>query len=123
MSHIVQIQTQVRDVAAVAAACRRLGLAPPIQQTAKLFTSTETGLTVKLPGWSYPVVFDLANGSVKFDNFQERWGKQQELDKFLQAYACERAKIEARKKGHTVSEQTLDDGSIKLTIQVAGGAH
>ena len=123
MSHIVQIQTQVRDEAAVAAACRRLGLAPPIQQTAKLFTNTETGLTVKLPGWSYPVVFDLANGTVKFDNFQERWGKQQELDKFLQAYACERAKIEARKKGHTVSEQTLADGSIKLTIQVAGGAH
>ena len=30
--------------------------------------------------------------------------------------------IEARKKGHTVSEQTLPDGSIKLTIQVAGGA-
>ena len=34
----------------------------------------------------------------------------------------EKAKIEARKKGHTVSEQTLADGSIKLTIQVAGGA-
>lgn len=123
MSHIVQIQTQVRDEAAVAAACRRLGLAAPIQQTAKLFTSTETGLTVKLPGWTYPVVFDVASGGVKFDNFGERWGKQQELEKFLQAYACERAKIEARKKGHTVSEQTLADGSIKLTIQVAGGAH
>ncbi len=122
MSHIVQIQTQVRDAAAVAAACRRLGLPPPVQRTAKLFSSTATGLTVQLPGWSYPVVFDLANGSVTFDNFQERWGKQQELDKFLQAYACERAKIEARKKGHTVSEQTLADGSIKLTIQVAGGA-
>ena len=49
------------------------------------------------------------------------WGKQQELDRFLQAYACGLAKIEARKKGHTVSEQTLADGSIKLTIQVAGG--
>ena len=49
------------------------------------------------------------------------WGQQQELDRFLQAYVCERAKIEARKKGHTVSEQTLADGSIKLTIQVAGG--
>jgi hypothetical protein len=123
LSHIVQIQTQVRDAAAVAAACRRLGVAPPIQQTAKLFTSTETGLTVRLPGWTYPVVFDLASGSVKFDNFNERWGAQVELDKFLQAYAVERAKIEARKKGHTVSEQTLADGSIKLTIQVAGGAH
>lgn len=50
------------------------------------------------------------------------WGKRQELEKFLQAYACERAKLEARKKGHTVSEQTLADGSIKLTIQVTGGA-
>lgn len=122
MSHIVQIHTQVRDEAAIAAACRRLGLAPPIQQTAKLFTSTETGLTVRLPGWTYPVVFDVASGGVKFDNFNGRWGKQQELDRFLQAYACERAKIEARKKGHTVSEQTLPDGSIKLTVQVAGGA-
>lgn len=121
MSHIVQIQTQVRDATAVAAACRRLGLPPPVQQTAKLFTSTETGLTVKLPGWTYPVVFDVATGGVKFDNFNGRWGQQQELDRFLQAYACERAKIEARKKGHTVSEQTLADGSIKLTIQVAGG--
>ena len=76
LSHIVQIQTQVRDEAAVAAACRRLGLAPPIQQTAKLFTSTETGLTVKLPGWTYPVVFDVSKGGVKFDNFNGRWKGQ-----------------------------------------------
>ena len=123
MSHIVQIQTQVRDATAVVAACRRLGLAPPVQQTAKLFTSTETGLTVQLPGWHYPVVCDLTSGQLKFDNFNERWGSQEKLDTFLQAYAVERAKIEARKKGHTVSEQTLADGSIKLTIQVAGGAH
>ncbi len=122
MSHIVQIQTQVRDATAVVAACRRLGLAPPVQQTAKLFSSTETGLTVHLPGWHYPVVCDVASGSVKFDNFNGHWGQQQELDRFLQAYACERAKIEARKKGHSVSEQTLADGSIKLTIQVTGDA-
>ncbi|WP_254508974.1 DUF1257 domain-containing protein [Anatilimnocola floriformis] len=122
MSHIVQIQTQVRDAAAVTAACRRLGLAPPIHKVAKLFTSTAEGLTVQLPGWQYPVVCDLTSGQLKFDNFNERWGKQQELDRFLQAYACELAKIEARKKGHMVSEQTLADGSIKLTIQVAGGA-
>jgi len=122
LSHIVQIQTQVRDAGAVTAACRRLGLAPPIHKVAKLFTSTAEGLTVQLPGWQYPVVCDLTSGQLKFDNFNERWGKQQELDRFLQAYACELAKIEARKKGHTVSEQTLADGSIKLTIQVAGGA-
>ena len=50
------------------------------------------------------------------------WGDQKALDRFLQAYAAERAKIEARKKGYSVTEQSLQDGSIKLTIQVTGGA-
>jgi hypothetical protein len=76
LSHIVQIQTQVRDATAVDAACRRLGLPPPVQRTAKLFSSTATGLTVQLPGWSYPVVFDVATGDVKFDNFNGRWKGQ-----------------------------------------------
>ena len=49
------------------------------------------------------------------------WGKQKELDKFLQTYACEKARIEARKQGYTVTEQPLTDGSIKLMIQVTGG--
>ncbi len=122
MSHIVQIQTQVRDPVAVAAACQRLGLAQPQNETVKLFNSTETGLTVRLNGWLYPVVCDLPSGSLKYDNFGGRWGKRQELDKFLQAHAVEKAKLEARRKGHSVTEQPLADGSIKLTIQVAGGA-
>jgi hypothetical protein len=31
-------------------------------------------------------------------------------------YAVEKTKLEARKKGHTVTEQALQDGSIKLQI-------
>jgi len=34
----------------------------------------------------------------------------------------EKGRIEARKKGYSVSETPLADGSIKLTIQVEGGA-
>lgn len=34
----------------------------------------------------------------------------------------EKCRIEARRKGHTLTEQSLPDGSIKLTVQVAGGA-
>lgn len=37
MSHIVTIKTRVKDPAALAAACTRLGLDPPVQGTAKLF--------------------------------------------------------------------------------------
>jgi hypothetical protein len=122
VSHIVQIKTQVRDAVAVHAACSRLKLKPPWQGTAKLFTSSATGLVVELPEWRYPVVFELTSGEVKFDNYQGHWGEPKQLDRLLQAYACEKAKLEARRAGHTVIEQPLADGSIKLTLQVAGGA-
>jgi hypothetical protein len=38
------------------------------------------------------------------------------LDRFLQAYAAEKTKLEARKQGYTVTEQQLADGSLKLHI-------
>jgi hypothetical protein len=122
MSHIVSIKTKVTDPAALAAACRRLGIEPPAAGTATLFSGQATGLLVRLPGWHYPVVADVASGELKFDNYNGQWGAQAELDKLLQGYAVEKAKSEARRVGHAVSEQALSDGSIKLTIQVAGGA-
>jgi len=66
------------------------------------------------------VICNTATGELRYDNFNGRWGDQVHLDRFLQAYACERAKIEARKQGHTCTEQPLADGSIKLTINVGG---
>jgi hypothetical protein len=121
MSHIVSIKTRVTDAAALAAACRRLGLAEPAAGTAQLYSGSASGLIVRLPGWHYPAVIDSATGTIAFDNFSGAWGAQAELDKLLQAYACEKARIEARRAGHTVTEQPLADGSIKLTIQVGGG--
>jgi len=60
MSHIVTIQTQVRDPDALAAACRRLSLAEPKQETVPLFSGQATGLAVRLPNWQYPLVVDIA---------------------------------------------------------------
>ena len=122
MSHIVTIKTEIRDRAAVFAACQRLGLPQPAEGTARLFTNSATGLIVQLPNWKFPVVCDLKTGQTQFDNYNGHWGKQRELDQFLQAYAVEKTKIEARRKGHAVHEQSLADGSIKLTVQVNGGA-
>lgn len=122
MSHIVEIKTQVRDPVAVHAACQRLKLKPPVQGTVKLFTESATGLIVELPAWRYPVVFDLTSGAVKFDNYQGHWGEPAKLDQFLQSYAAEKTKLEARRQGHSVIEQALPDGSIKLTIAVGGAA-
>jgi hypothetical protein len=116
MSHIVSLKTKVHDPAAVSAACTRLGLPIPKQGTAKLFSGEFTGLLVQLPGWQFPAIIDTQSGNIRYDNFEGHWGDQQQLSKFLQMYAVEKTRLEARKKGHQVSEQTLQDGSIKLQI-------
>lgn len=117
MSHIVTVQTQVRDPAAINLACDRLRLPAPVYGQATLFTTTATGWQVQLPDWRYPVVCDVEQSQIHFDNYEGRWGAQQHLDQFLQIYAVEKAKLEARLRGHSTWEQQLADGSIKVTIQ------
>ena len=120
MSHIVSIQSKIHDPAAVAAACARLNLAAPVQGTAHLFSGEATGLIVQLPGWQYPAVIETQSGTLNYDNYNGEWGSQAELDRFLQMYAVEKTKLESRKKGYQVSEQQLQDGSIKLQV-IEGG--
>ena len=116
MSHLVVIETKVHDAAALTAACRRLGLAEPVHGNVRFFSGGATGLSVKLPGWQYPIVVDTAEGSIKYDNYEGRWGDPAELGRLLQLYAVEKAMLEARKKGYSVTEQTRQDGSIVLQI-------
>ena len=122
MSHIVSIKTEVRWGEGVRLACQRLQLPVPVQGTHRLFSGSHEGLGVQLEEWRYPVVCDLRTRQLHFDNYNGRWGEQNRLDQFLQAYTVERAKLEARRHGHSVTEAPLEDGSIKLTVQVNGGA-
>lgn len=122
MSHIVSVTTQVKDSTALAAACQRLRLKPPLAGTHRLFAGEVEGLAVELPDWRYPAVFQLEMGAVQYDTFEGRWGDTAELDRLMQAYAVERARMEARRAGHSVVETPLTDGSIKLTITVGGAA-
>ena len=120
MSHIVAIKTQVKDPLAVQAACRRLQWAEPQQRTVELYRSRATGLAVELPGWRYPLVCDTTTGELKYDNFQGHWGNESQLHKFVQTYTVEKARLEAKRQGHSVTEQQLEDGSIRVRIAVAG---
>ena len=122
MSHVVQIQTEVRDSVAIGAAATRLHLPVPVFGETKLFASSKTGWAIRLPQWRYPVVCDVNTGKVEFDNFEGRWGDRSELGKFLQAYAVERAKLEARRNGFTVTECPVADGGIKVVVQIGGAA-
>jgi len=122
MSHIVEIKTEIRDAVAIRAACQRLTVPEPVFGEVKLFSTSATGWAVQLPEWRYPVVCDVNTAKIAYDNYGGRWGEQVHLDRFLQSYAVEKAKLEARRKGHSVTEQSLRDGSIKLTVTVGGVA-
>jgi len=52
-------------------------------------------------------VIDTLTGTIRYDNYEGSWGEQKHLDRFLQMYAVDKAKLEARKKGYTVTEQAL----------------
>ena len=120
MSHIVTIDVKLTDSAAIRAACQRLKLAAPVDGTHRLYAGPVDGLAVSLPGWRYPVVVDTTTGAVRFDNYGGAWGQQEALNRFLQAYTAEKAKLEARRQGYTTLEQALPDGSLRLTIQTGG---
>jgi hypothetical protein len=122
LSHTVTIQTRVKDPVAVQAACRRLHLPEAVPGTARLFSSQATGLRVQLPGWKYPLVVDITSGTLLYDNYNGTWGDTQQLHRFLQAYAVEMIRLEARKKGLSLHEQLLSDGTIKLTLRQGGVA-
>lgn len=103
---------------ALRAACRRMRLDEPVHQTVKLFSDEATGYCVQLPRWRYPVVCNTDAGVVKYDNYEGHWGEQALLDSLCQSYAVEKSILEARKQGRSVTEQSLADGSIKLTVHV-----
>jgi hypothetical protein len=94
-------------------------LPDPVDGKTVLFNSEAAGWQVQLPDWRYPVVCDTATGQLKYDNYEGQWGDPAQLDKFLQSYAVEKATLEARRQGYSVTEQPLVDGSIKLTVGVS----
>src|SRR5262249_54700786 len=116
MSHIVTLETRLHDPVALAAACQRLGLPAPTQGTAQLFSGEATGLVVQLPDWQYPVVIDPLTGLVRYDNYGGHWGDQQHIDRLIQRYAVEKAKLEARRRGYPATDQARKDGSTKVQL-------
>ena len=116
MSHTFTINAKAHDPMAVALACRRLHLPEPTVGTARFYSGEANGLRVLFPGWEYPAVIDTLTGIIHYDNFEGDWGDPVHLDHFLQAYAVEKARLEARREGHTVVEETLANGDIHLQI-------
>lgn len=111
MSHIVKIQAKITDETAVLSAAEAMGLEHPhYEKDVKVYQARKTGLCVDLPGWTYPIVIDLATGDVSYDNYNGHWGKISELEKFTQAYAVEKVKLDAYANSFMVEETVVEEG-------------
>ncbi|HOL44682.1 MAG TPA: hypothetical protein PLN56_11370 [Methanoregulaceae archaeon] len=118
MSHTMNVRIELHDRDALEAACQRLGLTI-IEGKHKLYSSTEEGLGIRLPGWKYPVV--IKDGTVAYDNYRGSWGKLEELNKLRAYYGLEKAKMEARKRGYSVYESfNGNTQELELRIRVGG---
>lgn len=134
MSHVVKVKAlKITDPGAIGSAVDRLPdvhlIAPGGQRVGTVDEATgahnlygektNAGVGVQLPGWHYPVIINTETGEVAFDNYSGHWGKEIELDRFVQAYAVERTKMEAMAQNFAMAqEEELPDGSIKLSYQL-----
>ena len=84
VSHIVQIQTEIRDASAIRAACNRLRLPEPVFGEVKLFSSSAVGWQIRLPDWRYPVVADVNTGRLRYDETASPVSKPKERPKMRQ---------------------------------------
>ena len=138
--HISTVKLEVRSLEALKAACQRLGLEfregqatyawfgyfvgdAPVPEG---FIQEDLGHCVhaiSVPGARYEIGVVFRDGVYKllWDSFGPG-GLEQALgpdcNKLRQGYGVEAAKLEAQRQGYSVYEEAMEDGSLKLHIQV-----
>jgi hypothetical protein len=119
MSHLIKLKLQIKDRDLFAQVARDRGLTVEPRTSVKIYNRQVIGLAVQLPGWTYPVVVDLA-GEVYFDNFGGCWGDIAELNRLTQEYVAAVVEQEAWQSGQYVTyRERQEDGT--LVLRVGGG--
>ncbi len=122
MSHFVTVETQIKDVAALKAACRELGLGVQENAEARGYAANRQhgDFVITLKGPYDIAVNRKQDGTfgLTADQWQGHVAKEVGVNftKLMKLYSVHKVLIEAKRKGHTVRRQDLKDGSVKLTV-------
>ena len=122
MSHFVEIQTSIRDITALRAACSEMGFELLQNAEARGFSrNRHHGEHVIRLNGPYDIALNPdANG--RFTLTTDWWAGHVEKEvgknygRLLQMYGVHKATRDARHRGYTVRRRQLQDGSIKLCI-------
>ncbi len=123
MSHFTTIQTQIRDVDAIEAACTELGVELLRNTEARGFANnTRQGeLVIRLKG-PYDIAANRAEGSDSYELATDWWNGHVEREvgpnygRLLQLYRVHKTMREASRKRLRVARHQETDGSIRLTL-------
>jgi hypothetical protein len=126
MSHFTTIQTQIRDVDALEAACTELGVELLRDTQARGFnhTTRHGELVVRLKG-PYDIAASRAEGSrenAPYELATDWWNGHVEAEvgpnygRLLQLYGVHKTIREANRKRLRVTRHQENDGSIRLTL-------
>lgn len=158
MSHVVTINTELKDLTAIELACKRIGWTfVPNQRTYKwygqwvddsplphdLFSDEErlrvnelpklnrqkymTNLlgqcdhVIRVPGADYEIgLVKRGDRYIPVFDFWHQGGLQRlqydGMNGFIQAYTCEKVKLEAQRQGLTYLEQPIEEGNVLIRI-------
>ena len=126
MSHLTKIELEINDLSVLKSACSRLGLEYNADQKEFVWFAgrrTACEAVIKVPNARYEIGITKKQEGKGFelqtDFFDPTIGKYVGNGGGLlkQAYAIEKGKFEARKKGYQVFEQQTDAG-IQLRIRL-----
>ena len=122
MSHFVTVETQLKDIAALKAACRELGLNVQENAEARGYAANRQhgDFVITLKGPYDIAVNRKQDGTfgLTADQWQGHVAKEVGVNftRLMKLYSVHKVLIEAKRKGHTVRRQELKDGSVKLTV-------
>jgi hypothetical protein len=124
MSHISKIELEVKDLGVLGQACSRLGLVlMKDQKTFKWYgRGSACDHAIRIPGASYEIGVSHKDGRYELQcdyydaGIEKAIGRSGGLLK--QAYAIEKTKIAARRKGYTVLEKRTEPG-IRLHVRMS----
>jgi len=142
MSHIAKISIEIKDLDALAAACRRVGCELRLGQSTYSWYGTSVGDTllpegfkvedlgkcehaVSVPGAGYEVgVVARRDGRPGYALLWDSWsygGLERKLGqgarRLVQAYGIEAATRAARRQGCSVTETVREDGAVVLKVR------
>lgn len=122
MSHFTTIKTKIADIEALRLAVKEMGLElVPNQRPRGYRMGDLCDYVVRLKG-PYDVGLK-KNPTGTYDIVADWWMDHVESEvgpgagRLLQAYACQKVMLEARKKGYSVLRQECPDGSVKLVLR------